>query len=180
MTLEEIWSSYRSRLKTFLYSKISNPVDVDDLLQEILIKTHNNIHTLKKEESIKSWLFQIANRTTIDFYRKKKHFIEIDPDKVWYSENEYDVKTDLSRCIEAFFNQLPEALSDLMRAIELEGKSQKAYAHEMGISYSTLKSQVQKGRSELKKLFEKCCDYELDKQGNLIDFTPKANKCKKC
>ena len=87
---------------------------------------------------------------------------------------------DLSHCIEPFLKVLPEELADLLRSIDLEGKSQKAYAQEMGISYSTLKSRVQKGRSELRGLFEGCCHYSLDKQGNIIDFEQKSDKCNKC
>lgn len=180
MKLEEIWSSYRSSLKAFLHSKISSPTDVEDLLQDILIKTHNNIDGLKKGESIKSWLFQIANRTAIDFYRKKGRLNEIDAEDLCYGESEYDVKADLSYCIEPFLKVLPEELSDLIRSIDLEGKSQKAYAQEISVSYSTLKSRVQKGRSELRGLFEDCCQYSLDKQGNLIGFEQKSDKCSKC
>ncbi|WP_299789411.1 RNA polymerase sigma factor SigZ [uncultured Shewanella sp.] len=180
MKLEDIWSSYRSSLKAFLHSKISNPSDVDDLLQEILIKTHNSMDDLKKGESIKSWLFQIANRTTIDFYRKNGRLNEIDSEDLWYGESEYDVKTDLSHCIEPFLKALPEEVAELLRSVDLGERSQKAYAQELGISYSTLKSRVQKGRSELQALFEDCCHYSLDKQGNLIDFEQKSDSCKKC
>ena len=44
MKIEEIWLAYRAALKRFIHAKVSNEADVDDLLQEILIKTHNNIH----------------------------------------------------------------------------------------------------------------------------------------
>jgi len=107
MNIEEIWSLYRSSLKAFLHSKISSPTDVEDLLQDILIKTYNNIDGLKKAESIKPWLFQIANRTAIDFYRKKGRLSEIGAEDLWYSESEYDVKADLSHCIEPFLKALP-------------------------------------------------------------------------
>ena len=180
MELDEIWPSYRSSIKALLHSKVSDPDDVDDLLQEVLIKTHSNIGNLRKEESVKSWLFQITARTTIDYYRKKSRIHEIEAENLWFGESERNIKADISPCVEPFLKTLPEKIANLLRAIDLQGIPQKSYAQELGISYSTLKSQVQKARSELKDLYEDCCDYSVDTQGNLIDFEQKSKKCTKC
>ena len=40
--------------------------DVDDLLQEISIKTLAGFETIEDQTKVQSWLFQIANRTIID------------------------------------------------------------------------------------------------------------------
>ena len=180
MELDEIWPSYRSSIKALLHSKVSDPDDVDDLLQEVLIKTHSNIGNLRKEESMKSWLFQITARTTIDYYRKKSRIHEIEAENLWFGESERNIKADISPCVEPFLKTLPEKIANLLRAIDLQGIPQKSYAQELGISYSTLKSQVQKARSELKDLYEDCCDYSVDTQGNLVDFEQKSKKCTKC
>ncbi|ACJ31713.1 RNA polymerase ECF-type sigma factor, putative [Shewanella piezotolerans WP3] len=180
MKLEQIWSAYRSKLKAFLHSKVSNPADVEDLLQDILIKTHSSLGSLQKGDSIQSWLFQIANRTTIDFYRKKNRIKELEPEELWYEERKENIKAELAPCIEPFLKALPDDMAQLLRAVDLEGQSQKAYAEELGLSYTTLKSRVQKGRSELRGLFEGCCHYNLDSQGNLLEFEQKSVNCKKC
>lgn len=180
MELEEIWSLYQRSLKAFLHSKVSNPSDVEDLLQEILLKTHSHIGGLREEDSVKSWLFQIASRTVIDFYRSKGRADELDVEDLWYGENEKSVKKELSACIEPFLKGLPEDAANLLRLVDLDGKSQKIYAQELGISYSTLKSRVQKARLALRDLFETCCHYSLDKHGNIIDFEQKPGSCKHC
>ncbi len=180
MKIEQIWSEYRGRLRAFLNSKISNPADVDDLLQEILIKTHNNLHTVKDESSVKAWLFQIANRTVIDFYRSTGRYAELSREELWYEDSELDVKGELSQCIEPFIRALPKDVAELLVSVDLQGKSQKAYAEELGISYTTLKSRIQKGRKDLRILFDGCCHFDLDKSGNLINFEPKSRRCKNC
>ncbi len=180
MKLEDVWSAYRSQLKAFLHSKVSNSADVEDLLQEILIKTHNSLGSLQKGDSIQPWLFQIANRTTIDFYREKGRTKELEAEELWFGKREGNVKADLVPCIEPFLKALPDDIAHLLRAIDLEGQSQKAYAQELGLSYTTLKSRVKKGRTALRGLFEGCCHYSLDQHGSLIDFDQKSKKCKKC
>ncbi len=180
MEIEEIWSEFRNSLKAFLHSKISNQSDVDDLFQEVLLKTYSRLYTLKEKDSIKSWLFQIANRTVIDFYRKNGRPNDLSTEDLWYGDNEHDVKIELSNCIAPFIKALPEDMAELISTIEIEEKSQKAYAEELGISYSTLKSRVQKARKELRLLFDECCHYNLDKFGNLIDCEQKSGSCKNC
>lgn len=177
MTLEAIWKEYRSSLKAFLHSKISNAADVDDLLQEILIKTHQNLAKIRAEESIKSWLFQIANYTIIDFYRRNKTFTELNQEEavsetVWLKAQERDIKQELSACIEPFIQALDERDAALLTAIDINGESQRQYAESLGISYSTLKSRVQKARTQLRSLFDNCCQMELDAQGNLMEYEP--------
>ena len=180
MNLETIWSEYRTGLKSFLHSKISNAADVDDLLQDILIKTHDKLHQVRSEETVKSWLFQLANHTIIDFYRRKGKQEKLSEDDLWFSDSKADVKQELSHCIDPFVKALNQESSDLLIAIDLNGESQKDYAESIGISYSTLKSRVQKARSELRNLFDDCCQMTLDNQGNLKDYEHKPNACKKC
>ncbi|MCV0425944.1 MAG: RNA polymerase sigma factor SigZ [Roseibium sp.] len=178
--LESIWADYRSSLGAFLSAKISNPADVDELLQEILLKTHRNIGTLGKGESLKAWLFQIANNTAIDFYRKKGKARTLKPEDLWYFDSGENKPHDLDRCIGPFIDALPEETGALLRKVELEGVSQKKYAEDQGISYSTLKSRVQKARTQLREVFENCCHFTLDTQGNIVDYRQKTGKCGKC
>lgn len=180
LNIEVIWREYRGSLKAFLHSKVSDPIEVDDLLQEILIKIYSNFQNLKFEDSIKGWLFQIANRTIIDFYRKKGKERGLNPKDLWYDEDIDSLEVSLSQCVIPFINALPEKSSELLTAIDIRGEAQKDYAQRMGISYSTLKSRVQKSRVELKHLFERCCFLEFDYAGNITDYTAKSSDCKNC
>ena len=180
MDIEALWSEYQSNIRSFLHSRVSNPDEVDDLLQEVLIKIYKNLHTIKSEKSIKSWLFQIANNTVIDFYRKDNKRSDIDTNELWHDDSNMEVRQELLRCLEPFINTLPEELAGLLKVIEIEGQSQKEYAEIHGLSYSTLKSRVQKARTELRRVFEKCCHFSLDQQGNILDYTEKSNHCKDC
>ena len=184
MKLEIIWQEYRAALKASLHARISDSDDVDDLLQEILIRTHNSIHTLKSEQSLKGWLFAIANNVIIDFYRararRQGREQQLAVDELWYGDTEQpQFRHDLLSCLTPFIQALPETTADLLTAVDLQGQSQKELAAEQGISYSTLKSRVQKGRQELRGLFEQCCSFEVDKQGNLISCGQKQG-CKSC
>ncbi|WP_120502219.1 RNA polymerase sigma factor SigZ [Roseovarius sp. EL26] len=180
MTIEQIWHQYRARLKAFLHSKVSNPADVEDLLQDISIKTVTSIDTLEDLSKIQAWLFQIAHRTIIDFYRTKGRAKDIHPDDLWYLEEETQVLRDFEACIEPFLASLPTDTAQMLRSIDIEGQSQKDYGAAHGIAYSTLKSRIQKGRSELRNVFESCCHLTLDARGHITDYHPKSDNCGNC
>jgi len=180
MTIEAIWHEYRAALNRFLHSRVSNTSDVEDLLQEILLKSYKNLHNIKSQDSIKSWVFQIANNVIIDHYRNKGKVKDLDAKDLWYEEESVDVKQELSECITPFINALPVDSAQLLTAIDLNNVKQKDYAATNGLSYSTLKSRVQKGRSQLRGLFEDCCHLSLDKHGNIIEYQPKGDSCGKC
>ena len=180
MNIEEVWRQYQSNIKAFLHSKIDNPAEVDDLLQEVLIKTYKNLSSLESADRIQAWLFQIASRTVIDFYRKSGRAQDISADELWYGEVDSDTQQALAQCIEPFLELLPEDSAKLLVTIDIQGQSQKEYANKERISYSTLKSRVQKARGQLRKRFEDCCHLSVDRYGNLADFEPKTKNCKKC
>jgi len=70
---------------------------------------------------------------------------------------------------------LPHEDAELLKAIDLNRESQKAYAEALGISYPTLKSRVQKSRTLLKQVFDDCCHFERDRRGSIYEYKRKNN-----
>lgn len=180
MNIEEIWTEYRSNLMAFIRSRVANSSDAEDLLQEIMIKTHDGLSSVKNQASIKSWVFQIAHNTIIDFYRNTGRGKNLPADELWYGEEDTTVQQELTRCIEPFIRALPADTAEIIRQIDINGVSQKDYAQQHGIAYSTLKSRVQKGRSDLRVLFDKCCSFTLDATGSIAEYSEKSGGCKNC
>lgn len=180
MQVEEVWSDYSASLKAFLHSRVSDPDEVDDLLQEILIRSHEKLDTLESEESLRPWLFQVANNAVIDYYRRKGREPNLSSEDLWYSPDEPGFERDLAQCVEPFIHALPQESAALLRAVDIEGRSQKELATELDISYSTLKSRVQKAREQLLKTFTDCCSFSVDNQGNVMGYDRKSNNCGDC
>lgn len=173
VNIEEIWLEYQHALTRFLKKKVANSADIEDLMQEIFIKTHKNLHLLNDISKLKSWLFQIANNTIIDFYRArgKQHDI---PESFITSNDDEQVQQDLIDCLTPFIQRLPEPQRTLLIAVDLENAQQKVLAENMGIHYSTLKSRIQTSRKALRKVFDECCHFEFDAFGRAIDYRRKS------
>jgi len=183
MNIEQIWNDYGNLLRGFLVSKVSNPDEAEDLLQEILIKTHKNMSSLKDPKKFKAWLFQIARNTLIDYYRKPSRNLsaetlpELAKTQEEDSEAQDSMREELSQCIKPFIENLPAKYGEAVAAIDLEGLSQKELAQQLGLSHSAIKSRVQRGRQKLAELFQECCTYKVDARGNIIGYETKSECC---
>ncbi len=181
MSIEEVWNDYGNLLRGFLLSKVKNSEDAEDLLQEILIKTHNNMDSLKDPKKFKSWLFQIARNTLIDYYRKPDNIL-VDESQLFDLQEERPdtqetMRQELSQCIKPFLKYLPDKYGVVVDAIDIQGASQKELAKELGLSYSALKSRVQRGRQKLEEIFQECCTYKVDARGNIMEYEIKPDCC---
>ncbi len=177
---QTIWTEYQLALKAYLSRRIANRDDVEELLQEIMLKTHQHLPTLRQDDTLRAWLFRIARNVTVDYYRKSGRKSEVNPDDLWYSDEPYDGTHALEGCVEPFLNGLPSEDAELLRAVELNGVSQKDYAAELNLSYSTLKSRVQMARKKLHKRFTDCCNFEFGAVGGIVEYETKTGGCKKC
>ena len=184
MEIEQIWTEYRYSLKAFLNKNLANSSDTEDVLQEILIKVHQNMYQLHDVNKIKSWLFQIAHNAIADYYRKKAQQQNLATKSDGLRDDDDDIYQQLINCVEPFIQALEPDEAELLSAIDIQGLSQKHYAELNNIKYSTLKSRVKKSRINLQRLFNQCCHFELDSHGRLVGFEHSQNsnssECQKC
>jgi len=170
----QIWDQYRSNLQALLRAKVNNAADAEDLLQDIMLKAHSKLGSLRDQSNLKAWLMQIARNSITDFYRAKGKHTHLQAELAqdyWQIDDDLPAaQQDLSQCVRPFIQALSADKAKLLTAIDLEGQAQKQLAQELGISYSTLKSRVQRARIDLRQLFESCCSLELDAQGQVMDY----------
>ena len=79
-SLEVLINKHKHKLYNFIYSKVLNKDNAEDLFQETFIKV---IKTLKRgvyneEGKFLPWIMRIAHNLVIDFFRKNKRFPSFD------------------------------------------------------------------------------------------------------
>jgi RNA polymerase sigma-70 factor, ECF subfamily len=170
---EKIWNDFCCQLKAYILKRIADPSLADDILQDIFLKIHAKIETLKDGSKIQSWVYQIAQHTIIDYYRKhKNHLEDIDNvDIIAEPPSEMPVGK-IGFTLREMIEALPEKYAQALLLVELEGLSQIDLANKLGISVSGAKSRVQRGRQLLKDSLMNCCHYEFDHHGTVIDYHP--------
>ncbi len=174
-----VWQQYGNNLRAMLRAKIGNPDDAEDLLQDILLKSYQQLPSLKDETKLKAWLTRVARNAIVDHYRQKDRSPDLSNESLWYATHEEGVLEELSDCIRPFVDALPADTAALIKAVDLQGASQKQLARQQGLSYSGLKSRVQRGRLQLRQLYQACCELELDHRGQPMGCE-QSNNCNNC
>lgn len=180
LTAQQIWTDYASQIRKFLAKRVPCPEDAEDLLQDVLLKTHRHLQNHPAPERMPAWLFQVTRNTLTDYYRTRS----TTPNRLDISEcmdipeeppdAQARVHRELSRCLEPFLWKLPDQYRAAINAVDLSGMSQKDLAQSLGVSHSAVKSRVQRGRRMLGKLFRACCSFEMDARGNIRDFVEQS------
>ena len=177
----QISETFYQHLRNFIRKRVPEPKDVEDILHDALYRAQRNIDKLRESTKLTSWLFQIVRMAIIDFYRQKSTPLELD-DSIIANEQESQGNHNkaMAICLKEMINQLPEKYRAALELTELEDMSQVELAKHLGISKSGAKSRVQRGKRQLKALLIKCCDIDVDKHGNVVDFQPKERHSGSC
>lgn len=179
METTKIWNEFSDSLKRFIVSKVHNTEVADDLLQEVFIKIHLKIATVKKQESLKSWVFTITNNVINDYFKKNSKF-QIISSEIPSLEEEHSEEHSAKDCLKPLIRNLPSTYSEAMFLSEINGLKQAEVAKKLDISLSGAKSRIQRGRNLLKQGFMDCCDYKLNESGHLTGEHKDKKDCKIC
>lgn len=178
ITSEEVWQEYHRRLRAFIMSRVADDATSDDILQNVFIKMHSGLTSLKDETKIRSWLYQITRNAMIDHYRSQKPVAELSNSLPQPTTDPADKATrELTDCLLPMIQRLPEIYREVMKFSELQGMTQAEVAKMMGISASGAKSRVQRGRVLLKEMLTECCRLEFDHGGRLSGYERKEGPC---
>jgi RNA polymerase sigma-70 factor (ECF subfamily) len=144
--------------------------DVEDVLQDVLIKIHRNVRYLSDDSRFGPWVYSVARNAVIDRLRRKQPALA-DPSELDSVPSADDTETEqaLLNCVMPFVARLPEAYRHAITLVELQGLSQADAAAMEGISLSGMKSRVQRGRRMLRDMFEECCSLKIDARGRVMD-----------
>jgi RNA polymerase sigma factor (sigma-70 family) len=162
MTLEQdqrisdVVKREQSRLRNFIRRRVPDPLDADDILQDVFYQLVEANRLLMPIEHVTGWLFRVARNRITDLFRKKKpeRFADVDmtdkdgamlhiedllpspdagPDALY-------VRSVLLDELESALDELPEDQREVFIAHEIEGRSFKELAAETGVNLNTLLS----------------------------------------
>jgi RNA polymerase sigma-70 factor (ECF subfamily) len=72
ITIEQVWHVFHAPLLQFIRARVADEGNAEDILQEVFLKIHQHIETLKDVKKLESWVYQITRHARIDYYRSKE------------------------------------------------------------------------------------------------------------
>lgn len=146
---ERLRSLYEDNLHViyrFIYSKVGNREEAEDLTSQVFIKAVRGIDSARGSASIQSWLFQVARTTIADhwrsFYQLRAHSLDDLLEAGWEGPAESQPvaasATPQDR-VRRLLEQLPEHYRDVLTYRFLLNLSIKETAARMGLSEANVK-----------------------------------------
>jgi len=170
-----IFDQYHDRLKKFVTITVKNEWAADDIVQEVFVRAHSKIDTLKDHDKIGSWLFRIAYRQCMDHFRKESRKA---PEEI---EDFRGVKTSdystmerkleqhqMSVCVQNQMLLLPENYRTVIWLFDVLGFTLKEIADILELSVENVKIRLHRARQKFKSILSQKCSFEKDERNVLV------------
>jgi len=161
---ETIYHATFNILSKYVYFKIANISDVEDIVQNIYINFYTYIIKKNKEvDNIQSYLIQIANNELAKYYKSKQELpITFSDETNYIIEN---IQSDINVEFDVLNTLEPNKIFDLVKKLEIIDQkiigahfryemTFKEIAQSLLISENTVKTRYYRALKELKKLYE--------------------------
>ena len=180
-TIETLWRNTSDQLLSFIRSRVNEPTQAEDILQDVFLKMYERIHTLRDDQKLESWMYQIARNAITDHYRKQKPTDAL-PDQIPTEPTTNDItsRQEMATWLLPVIAMLPNTYRDPVYLSEIEGWSHQQVADHLDLSLSATKSRVRRGKLLIKEALTDCCQFEFDQRGRVIDYEPRTDDCSQC
>lgn len=145
-------------------------------------KPKDDIDQLHGEKAPSDWMEVVPSRNIFDLansFQDCRPYLNALLDDSNRKLSEQEVAAFL-RSLCSFLGELPLKYAEAVFLSDWYGMSQVELASRLGISVSGAKSRVQRGREKMKDLFMRCCEFEFDARGSIIDYHRRNDQCKAC
>jgi len=171
--VSSLWSDYKNGLLFYILKKIKDKEIANDLSHEVLMKIYNSCCSNNEIRNVRSWMFQIAHNTTIDYLKKENKFTDELPEI--FENDENNSFKEVAEFMNPLIKLLPEKYAVPLQLSDIEELKQAEVSKKINLSLTATKSRIQRARKLLKEKIIECCNLELDAIGNLLSIEIKQS-----
>src|SRR3989440_1939571 len=172
--ISEVVKREQSRLRNFIRRRVPDPLDAEDILQDVFYKLVEANRMLVPIDHVTGWLFRVARNRIVDLFRRKRP--ESFSDTTVADEDDGLLRLEdllpspdagpealyarsvLLDELERAVDELPKDQRAVFVAHELEGRTFKEMAAETGLSVNTLLARkryaVRRLRQRLQSIYD--------------------------
>lgn len=174
---DEAWQAVESRLRAYVAQRV-DPNAVDDVVATILERLVRHRAELLAARTPTAWMLRVAANTVADYHRRRasearalaRAALEPQDEVAPANADLGSANAEIARCLIPMIKNLPPPYAEALQLVDLDGLSQAEAARRLGLSTSGMKSRVQRARAKLKDALLRCCTFELDRRGGVIDY----------
>lgn len=182
LDIEQLWTRFHDELFGFVRARLDSDEVSEDVLQTAFLRAHRALQRGRPPARPRAWLYQIARNLIKDTYRsrgRQKALARSLPSEPSAHSSELDDEGEISQIVAGalpgFIAALSAPLREALTLSELEGLSHAEAAERAGVSLSCMKARVRRGREQVRAALLRCCFFETDARGKLVDCAPRQS-----
>jgi RNA polymerase sigma-70 factor (ECF subfamily) len=185
MTLQRLrrrLSPYHGRIRGYILGMVRDPTEADDLTQEVFVRVHRKLDSVRDPDALTSWLYRIATHVCYDWYRKRARQPRLDPLDVTGGHDPGPKSTrsggtsldrvieraDMSACVRSYLEELSDDYRQVILLHDLEGLTNPEIAEMLGASLDAVKIRLHRARRKLQVALTRHCDLSHDEHNVLV------------
>jgi RNA polymerase sigma-70 factor (ECF subfamily) len=170
------WQAHEGELLGYLRHRLSDTDAADDLLQDVFVKAMRHGAGFCRLDNPRAWLFQVARNALVDRARTS-HPMEPLPDGLDEAaappEEPLAPVDALASCLVRALGELAADDGAVLRACDLEGQTQRAFAEANGLSLPATKSRLLRARQRLRERLTTACQIRFEADGSVANHVPR-------
>ena len=174
--IEDVLSRYLPSFHRRAYRYLGNAADAEDAVQDALLSAYKHLDQFKGQAQMSTWLTAIVSNSARMQLRSRPRQIHVSLDEPVGEEQEYSVsdrlsdhrpspedecqKSELHEHLMRFVAELSPPLRKTFQLRDLDGLTTSEVANILGVADGTVKAQLARARTKLKRLMCRALDLE--------------------
>lgn len=159
---EELYNRHHRRVYSLCLRMLQNPVEAEDLTQEVFIQLYRKIGSFRGDSAFTTWLHRMTVNQVLMHFRKRSVKFEKTTEEgetpvqmVSGTENPNKMRIVDKIALDSAIEQLPPGYRSVFVLHDIEGYEHEEIAKLLSCSVGTSKSQLHKARLKLRRLLKK-------------------------
>ena len=167
------WHRHEAELRGFLVGRVRDVDDVDDVLQDVFLKSMREGADFCRLDNPRAWLFRVARNALVDRFRVSRPQEEIPEHLVALEDDGRAPVDELDACMRRNLQELAPEDRQVIEACDLGGMRQQAFAEASGLSLAAVKSRLLRARQRLRDALVSNCQVRFDDSGSVCCHVPR-------
>ncbi len=150
------------RFLTFLEGRLGNRADAEDLLQTAYLKAVAEAGTIRDEEKVVPWFYQLLRNLLVDHYRHRaaaarlENHLANETEKTTAIDDE-ELFREVCRCVKDMTEALKPEYHAILLRVELQDEPLEGVASELGITPNNASVHLHRARRALREALQATC-----------------------
>jgi len=155
--MEVFYKKYSGIVYAFAFKTLHNPVDANEIVNEVMMEVWKKAHTFAGKSTIKTWLLSITHHKSVDLVRKnvrhdhedESHIDEQSPDNISCSLLDLEVASENNAHVKTCVNELANGHRQVVHLTFFEGLSYPEISTILEIPQGTVKTRMLHAKKQL-------------------------------